>query len=133
MKILIASHGKFAEGIISAANIIVGNLEDVTFINAYVDGIDFKKELKNYFDKNKDVLVLTDLFGGSVNQEVMQYIYSHNLQVITGINLPLILEILIANNNGCLQDVNEIVKNSQTQLIYVNETLKNMSTVDDFD
>lgn len=123
MKILITTHGNFAEGICSAAKIIVGELKDVTFINAYVDDIDIKNELKVYFAKNDNVLVLTDLFGGSVNQEVMKYKESNHLQIITGINLPLILEILIANNNYDLdlREILEIVDSSKKQIIYVNQ------------
>lgn len=49
MKILIIGHGRFAEGIKSAANIIVGDLSEVTFMNTYVDDIDFHVELDNYF------------------------------------------------------------------------------------
>ena len=96
MKILVIGHGRFAEGIKSVANIIVGDLSEVTFMNTYVDDIDFHVELDNYFSENKNVLVLTDLFGGSVNQAIIQYITKVNIDVITGINIPLILEILIS-------------------------------------
>ena len=45
MKLLIASHGTFAEGIKSALKIIVGNVDDIATINAYVNECDPKKEL----------------------------------------------------------------------------------------
>ena len=74
MKLLIASHGTFAKGIKSALKIIVGNVDNITTINAYVDECDFKKELDTFFEVNKDeeIIVCTDLFGGSVNQAIIQ-------------------------------------------------------------
>mgnify|MGYP000971514368 CR=1 FL=1 len=58
MKILVIGHGRFAEGVKSAAQIIVGDLSEVTFMNTYVDDIDFHVELDKYFSNNTNILVL---------------------------------------------------------------------------
>jgi phosphotransferase system, mannose/fructose-specific component IIA len=127
MKILVIGHGRFAEGIKSVANIIVGDLSEVTFMNTYVDDIDFHIELDNYFSENKNVLVLTDLFGGSVNQAIIQYITKVNIDVITGINIPLILEILISNTTGNNLDFRQIISSAKEQIVYVNDILENLN------
>jgi phosphotransferase system, mannose/fructose-specific component IIA len=127
MKILVIGHGRFAEGIKSVANIIVGDLSEVTFMNTYVDDIDFHVELDNYFSENKNVLVLTDLFGGSVNQAIIQYITKVNIDVITGINIPLILEILISNTTGNNLDFRQIISSSKEQIVYVNDMLEKLN------
>lgn len=127
MKILVIGHGRFAEGIKSIANIIVGDLSEVTFMNTYVDDIDFHIELDNYFSENKNVLVLTDLFGGSVNQAIIQYITKVNIDVITGINIPLILEILISNTTGNHLDFRQIISSAKEQILYVNDMLDNLN------
>ena len=127
MKILVIGHGRFAEGIKSVANIIVGDLSEVTFMNTYVDDIDFHVELDNYFSENKNVLVLTDLFGGSVNQAIIQYITKENIDVITGINIPLILEILISNTTGNNLDFRQIISSAKEQIVYVNDMLENLN------
>ena len=127
MKILVIGHGRFAEGIKSVANIIVGDLSEVTFMNTYVDDIDFHVELDNYFSENKNVLVLTDLFGGSVNQAIIQYITKVNIDVITGINIPLILEILISNTTGNNLDFRQIISSAKEQIVYVNHMLENLN------
>jgi phosphotransferase system, mannose/fructose-specific component IIA len=127
MKILVIGHGRFAEGIKSVANIIVGDLSEVTFMNTYVDDIDFHVELDNYFSENKNVLVLTDLFGGSVNQAIIQYITKVNIDVITGINIPLILEILISNTTGNNLDFRQIISSAKEQIVYVNDMLENLN------
>lgn len=127
MKILVIGHGRFAEGIKSVANIIVGDLSEVTFMNTYVDDIDSHVELDNYFSENKNVLVLTDLFGGSVNQAIIQYITKVNIDVITGINIPLILEILISNTTGNNLDFRQIISSAKEQIVYVNDMLEKLN------
>ena len=127
MKILVIGHGRFAEGIKSVANIIVGDLSEVTFMNTYVDDIDFHVELDNYFSKNNNVLVLTDLFGGSVNQAIIQYITKVNIDVITGINIPLILEILLSNTIGNDLDFRQIIFSAKEQIVFVNDMLENLN------
>lgn len=127
MKILVIGHGRFAEGIKSVANIIVGDLSEVTFMNTYVDDIDFHVELDNYFSKNNKVLVLTDLFGGSVNQDIIQYITKVNINIITGINIPLILEILLSNTTGNDLDFRQIISSAKEQIVFVNDMLENLN------
>ena len=125
MKILVIGHGRFAEGIKSAAQIIVGDLSEVTFMNTYIDDIDFHVELDKYFSNNTNILVLTDLFGGSVNQAIMQYITKENIEIITGVNIPLVLEILLSNITGKNLDIREIVSNAKEQIMFVNDVLEN--------
>ena len=125
MKILVIGHGRFAEGVKSAAQIIVGDLSEVTFMNTYVDDIDFHVELDKYFSNNTNILVLTDLFGGSVNQAIMQYITKENIESITGVNIPLVLEILLSNITGKNLDIREIVSNAKEQIMFVNDVLEN--------
>lgn len=127
MKILVIGHGRFAEGIKSVANKIVGDLSEVTFMNTYVDDIDFHVELDNYFSKNNNVLVLTDLFGGSVNQAIIQYITKVNINIITGINIPLILEILLSNTIGNDLDFRQIISSAKEQIVFVNNMLENLN------
>lgn len=125
MKILVIGHGRFAEGVKSAAQIIVGDLSEVTFMNTYVDDIDFHVELDKYFSNNTNILVLTDLFGGSVNQAIMQYITKENIEIITGVNIPLVLEILLSNITEKNLDIREIVSNAKEQIMFVNDVLEN--------
>lgn len=136
MKLLIASHGTFAKGIKSALKIIVGNVDNITTINAYVDECDFKKELDTFFELNKDeeIIVCTDLFGGSVNQAIIQKLKEKDFNLITGVNFPFLLELSIALANGNLdkEKIKEIIASSREQLMLVNDVLV-ANTDDDFD
>lgn len=136
MRILLASHGTLAQGIYSALKIIVGNVENIDYLNAYVEGVDFKKDCEEYFEQHKDeqLLVCTDLFGGSVNQAIMQKLKEGSFILVTGMNLPLLLELSIAANVGDLDEdkVREIINNTKDQQMLVNDLL-NTTVEDDFD
>lgn len=74
IKILLASHGNLAAGMLSSLELILGKQENVEVLCAYVDGEDnvgprvesFIKSIK----ENEQWIVFTDLFGGSINNEL---------------------------------------------------------------
>lgn len=135
-KILVATHGNFAQGSLSAASIILGEKEHVSFINAYTPGIVLKDELETYFrnqSKEDVILVLTDMFGGSVNQAIMPYTLNENVHLITGFNLALLLEMLLLDEAEIsAEKIRTILEQSKQQIMYVNDVL-HQSTKDDFD
>ncbi len=137
-KILVCSHGRLAEGIVNSLNIIMGNTKGIEYISFYEEGegAGELKKISDYLEKNKDnnLIILTDLFGGSVNQEVMKMesIYN-NFRIITGMNFPLLLELSIVLENGISdEELEEIVNRSKDQLIIVKKTSKTEFN-DDFD
>jgi mannose/fructose-specific phosphotransferase system component IIA len=96
-KLLVASHGNFADGIKSSLSILVGNTDSITFLNAYVDKEDVDETLTQFFADASDqdqLIIFTDLLGGSVNQKVTLYAQKHHAFIIAGFNLPIVLETL---------------------------------------
>lgn len=112
--ILVVTHGRFAEGILSAAKMIVGNQSQVRLVEfAETDNIDdFKQKVANAlksFGTDAKVLAFCDLFGASpYNVLVQNYPELHkflNYQVFCGINLPILIEALLTRNQ--YQDLND--------------------------
>ena len=71
-QILIATHGKMASGIRYTAELIVGKMDEITTIDAYVTPEDnVEKKFEEYFaqHENDRIFVFTDLMGGSVKPE----------------------------------------------------------------
>ncbi|MDF2682963.1 MAG: sugar transporter [Brevibacillus sp.] len=107
---IIASHGIFSKGIMDSVGMIVGQFQNVDCISVVPgdspETISGKIEelLQTKGDKS-EVIVLTDVFGGSVTNSFFPYIKTHNIHVITGVNLPLALEILVADEQEELQTV----------------------------
>ncbi|MFP3393315.1 PTS sugar transporter subunit IIA [Brevibacillus sp. SIMBA_040] len=125
-KYIVASHGIFSKGIMDSVGMIVGKFENVDCISV-VQGdspeiINGKIEelLQSKGEKN-EVIVLTDVFGGSVTNSFFPYIKTHNIHVITGVNLPLALEILIADEQKELQTViDEAIVRGREGMKYLN-------------
>ena len=101
---------------------------NVHFINAYVDDQkNFVEELNGLLEKFKtdQIVILTDMPGGSVNKEAVNLIKDYDCKVISGINLSLVLE-LIMNPDDKLSDeaIRLAVNEARKQIIYVNDLLK---------
>ena len=98
--IVIASHGKFAEGIHQSGSMIFGEQEKVqvvTFMpNEGPDDLhQHLVEAINTFDETDEVLVLADLWSGSpFNQAsaVMGENPDRKIAIITGLNLPMLIQ-----------------------------------------
>lgn len=132
MKLLLCSHGKMASGIASSLSIIVGDLAEVDAIDAYIDETPFETQLENYLKETDSLpdLILTDLYGGSVNQKCAGHKLLGTLPIISGMSLPLALQ-------ASLQSAEEFNENSLKELIQSSqEELKQViinTDEDDFD
>lgn len=137
VRLLIATHGDFAKGAYSAAAIIAGEKPFVTCINAYSEAKNIKEAIEQYFQNVKEtdeVIILTDLFGGSVNQAVMPYTKEKNIYLITGFNLAILLELMMMEPEMKVDEekLRALVNGGKSQIMYVNDVLKS-SMEDDFD
>lgn len=103
MNIILTSHGDFAKGILQSYEMIAGGAERISYVTLDEEGIGkFSNTLKSKLDeiiKSDDVLILCDLKGGTPYNESFTYALSHQdkVRVVTGLNLPMLIEIGIAN------------------------------------
>lgn len=100
--VLIATHGKMAEGILDSAELIIGKQDNCKVLALHHgDNIElFGESIKNAIielDKGDGVLVFTDLFAASpYNQTAVNYkkLKKCKYRSITGVNLPMLIEAL---------------------------------------
>lgn len=104
-KYLLATHGNFAEGIKSSVKIIAGDYysNQLETICAYIDEKDYSDRILDFISsvsENDQGFIFTDLYGGSVNQKVIQLITNKpkNINVISGLNLGMLLELILNSN-----------------------------------
>ena len=94
-RLVLASHGYLAEGMKNSAQIIVGKSAKIYTICAYVkEGITLESQINELFDsfpEDDEMIVVTDIFGGSVNNEFMKYISNPQIRLIAGMNLALVI------------------------------------------
>jgi fructoselysine/glucoselysine PTS system EIIA component len=127
-KFLIAAHGTLPEGIQSSLEIIMGSLENVFLIQAYVgENKSLKEEIESVLEHiaNEDELIVcTDLMGGSVTNQILQHALKENVFIISGFNLPLLLELLLADPSSPVLEVIETgINNARNQIVFVNKLI----------
>lgn len=96
--VLITTHGELGNELIRAAELIKGPLKGVLHISIdQTKGVeDLKKEIGNAIkklDKGRGVLILTDLFGGTPSNISLSFMKEGKVEVVTGVNLPMMLKI----------------------------------------
>lgn len=99
-KIALASHGSLCRGMLETAKLFT---QDVSFIQIFPfyeenSELDAEMQLDAWIAKIQEedvVIVLTDILWGSVNQKMMLKLQNReNVHVVTGLNLPLLLEMI---------------------------------------
>jgi fructoselysine and glucoselysine-specific PTS system IIA component len=136
-KIILASHGKFASGILSSLKLLYGNTDSVTAMDCYIDPkYDLQKNVKKVIDENSNnrLLVITDIFGGSVNNEFLKYIKEPNFYLVSGLNLPFLLELMTQiTETGDLESlIKKVLDNSKKSIQFCNESIKKINKEEDF-
>lgn len=120
--ILIATHSTFASGILGSLNLLIGERPEITVIDAYVDDSDYTEKIDDFFAKYNDqdeYVVFTDLYGGSVNQKMVNYKSKYEFHLITGFNLPILLEVILAGETLNSAMVEELVEKCRQELSLV--------------
>lgn len=122
MRYIIATHGRLAEGYCSAIKVLT-QLNNLYPICAYEEGYDFPNNfisLLSDFSKTEEVIVFTDILGGSVTQQITRLINEYNIHIVAGINLPLILEFMISNVVIDEEHIQQVIEEARLQITYVN-------------
>ncbi|MBR0385722.1 MAG: PTS sugar transporter subunit IIA [Erysipelotrichaceae bacterium] len=135
LKIFISSHGHFASGIKSSVEILMGPNPRITVFDAYVDQDSVQEHLDAFYqtvEADDQVLLLSDLYGGSVNQVMYTYLTKPNTTLIAGVNLALVLELAVKEEIDP-EDLAYLVEQSRTMLRIVElDTAAQEEEHDDF-
>ncbi len=107
--VLITTHGNLGDELIKAAEMIKGNLKGV--IHVSVDQTksieDIKKEISTTIkklDNGRGVLILTDLFGGTPSNISLSFLKEGKVEVVTGVNLPMLLKLADIKDSMTLKE-----------------------------
>jgi len=127
-KFLIATHGAFAKGVKSALDMIAGEMENMSLIQAYLDeSRPVEEELADVLatlSETDELVIFTDLLGGSVNNIMLRNALRDNVHIVSGFNLPLLIEIALSDADIPVTEVIEdAINNAKGQMVYVNHLI----------
>lgn len=94
----LSSHGRLASGIKTSVNILLGGSDNLTVFDAYVDEKNLEDALNDFFEKTgekEQKVLLSDLYGGSVNNTMYTYLDRPNTYLIAGVNLALVISLIM--------------------------------------
>jgi mannose PTS system EIIA component len=113
--VLVTTHGNLGNELIKAAELIKGPLNNILHVSVdQSKGVeDLKKEIGNAIkklDKGRGVLILTDLFGGTPSNISLSFMKENKVEVVTGVNLPMLLKLSEFKEEMSLKDFACLIK-----------------------
>lgn len=96
--VIVMTHGNLGKELIRAAELIKGEMKGVlpVSVDATKGVEDLKKEITAALkkaDSGHGVLILTDLFGGTPSNISLSFLKRNKIEVVTGVNLPMLLKV----------------------------------------
>lgn len=126
INILLVTHGDFGKELLKSSELIIGKVENAESI-AFEQGESFEELLDKVEEaverlSKDDLIVFTDMYGGSPFNAVSRAMKNRKFYHITGINFPLFIDIAVNRDSYTLEEIAEkIIKNGKKSIVFVNE------------
>ena len=121
---VVVTHGTLAAELVNAAQTIVGDIRHITAVSiGWHDDVDHAREEIGRAIKRVEagagVLVLTDMFGSTPTNLACTFIGEASIEVVTGVNLPMIIKLADQQNDEGLSVVARRVRDQGQKNIYL--------------
>ncbi|MEA3421388.1 MAG: PTS sugar transporter subunit IIA [Acidobacteriota bacterium] len=130
---IIVCHGELAEELLNALTIILGEAVNIEAISiGWYDNVEesrkkINKSLKKVNQKN-GVLIFTDMFGGTPSNLSFSFIKDNEIEIITGVNLPMLIKFVSLQRSNNLKVVAKKVVEQGKKNIHLASALLNSKT-----
>jgi PTS system mannose-specific IIA component len=115
--ILIVSHGRLSEALIASVQFLVGNFQKIKGVSIWPK--DKEKEVKDRIqqkmaevDDGDGVVILTDVLGGTPTNVSLSFLKDEKVEVVTGVNIPMLLTLSSYRKGRSLREIGKLVKKS---------------------
>ena len=134
-KIVIATHSMMAKGLKDTLEFIIGPQKSLLAITAYIDSdYSINQEIEQLFSDlapDDELIVTVDLLGGSVSNAFSEQIGKDDFYLISGVNLPLLLELCLSGEQDTKKLIQKAMNSGNEGIVLVNELLEKTEE-DDF-
>jgi len=129
--LVVATHGHLGSELLASAQMIIGpvrNARDVSIsqensLEDIRDAID--KAIREVNTDGAGVIIVTDMFGGTPANVSMTFLEPQSVEVLTGVNLPMLLKFFNSQENLGLDELAGILKSyGQQSIALASEYLK---------
>jgi PTS system mannose-specific IIA component len=120
---VVVSHGQVANELLSAAETVVGDISHVTAVSiGWHDDVEMAKDQVERAIKSvsqgSGVLVMTDMFGGTPTNIAAMFLKDGEVEMVTGVNLPMVVKLAANNKDISLSELARDVEEQGKQSIY---------------
>ncbi len=125
---VIVSHGQVATELLAAAEAVVGELSHIVAVSiGWHDDVELAKgEIQRAIEQVSEgsgVLVMTDMFGGTPTNISAMFLKKNEVEIVTGVNLPMVIKLASHNKETTLSELAELVEHQGKQAIYRTSSL----------
>jgi mannose PTS system EIIA component len=122
--VVVVTHGQLANELVNAAEMIVGDLPQFAAVSIgwHDDVNDAREDIGQAIERvrgEEGVLVLTDMFGGTPSNLGMTFLETDRVEVITGVNLPMLIKLANLRNASNLLKVAQEMREHGRNAIWV--------------
>ena len=122
--VVVVTHGQLATELVNAAETIVGELPRFAAVSIgwHEDTEDARTEIEQAIARVEDgagVLILTDMFGGTPSNLAMTFLAEGRIEVITGVNLPMLIKLAGLADGADLLEVARDIREQGRAAIWV--------------
>ena len=109
------THGHLGRELVAAAEMIVGDTSRIQAVSIgwHDDVNDVRKDIEKRIsevDAGAGVLILTDMFGGTPSNVAFSFHDPGRIDVVTGVNLPMIIRIVTQKEGDTLDNLARVVR-----------------------
>ncbi|MDD8031488.1 MAG: PTS sugar transporter subunit IIA [Acidobacteriota bacterium] len=127
---VIVSHGRLAEELLNALTIILGEAPNIEAISIgwYDDVEESKKKINQSLkkvDQKNGVIIFTDMFGGTPSNLSFSFLADNKVEIITGVNLPMLIKFVSLQRSNNLKEVAKKVVEQGKKNIHLASSLLN--------
>ena len=120
---VIVTHGHLAGELLAAAEMIIGPVSFITAVSiGWHDDVDAARDevqrAITRVSRGAGVLLLTDMFGGTPTNIASMFLDEGNVEVVTGVNLPMVIKLATQQTNISLVETARRVCDLGRQGIY---------------
>jgi PTS system mannose-specific IIA component len=122
--VVVVTHGQLAIELVNAAEMIVGDLPQFAAVSIgwHEDVNDAREDIAQAIARvrgEEGVLVLTDMFGGTPSNIGLTFLETNSVEVITGVNLPMLIKLASLRSSGDLLAVARAMRDHGRHAIWV--------------
>ena len=119
--VIVVTHGQLANELVNATKTIVGDLPQFVAVSIgwHDDPMQAREAIRVAIEKvqsSEGVLILTDMFGGTPSNLGLSFLETHRVEIITGVNLPMLIKLAHLQSSsdllGVAREMREIGRNA---------------------